>query len=45
MAKKKQADIGKIAWEREKPKKRPGRHAKSYSKRIPKRKRYKGQGR
>ena len=27
------------------PKKRPGKHAKSYSKRIPKRKKYRGQGR
>jgi len=27
------------------PKKRPGRHAKSYSKRIPRRKPYVGQGR
>ncbi len=26
-------------------KKRPGRHAKSYSKRIPKRSKYRGQGR
>lgn len=45
MAKKKKAAIGIITWEREKPRKRPGRHAKSYSKRIPQRKRYKGQGR
>ena len=27
------------------PKHRPGKHAKSYSKRIPKRKKYRGQGR
>ena len=27
------------------PKKRPGRHAKSYSKRTPSRKKYRGQGR
>ena len=27
------------------PKKRPGKHAKSYSKRIPRRKKYVGQGR
>ena len=27
------------------PKKRPGRHAKSYSKRIPRRKKSRGQGR
>ena len=26
-------------------KKRPGRHAKSYSKRVPRRKKYRGQGR
>ena len=30
---------------RPKPKKRPGRHAKSKSKRIPNKKKYKGQGR
>jgi len=27
------------------PKKRPGRHKKKYSKRIPRRKKYRGQGR
>ena len=31
--------------ERDKPRKRPLRHAKKYSKRVPKRKRYRGQGR
>ena len=30
---------------RDKPRKRPLRHAKKYSKRVPKRKRYRGQGR
>ena len=30
---------------RPKPRKRPGRHKKKYSKRIPRRKKYRGQGR
>jgi|TARA_Y100000004_G_C8622893_1_gene289603 hypothetical protein len=44
MAKKK-ASIGVITFVRDKPRKRPLRHAKKYSKRKPHRKRYRGQGR
>ena len=36
--------FGVSAYIRRTPKKRPGRHAKSYSKRIPHRKRSRGQG-
>ena len=43
MAKKK-SDIGNIVFIRDKPRKRPGRHAKKYSKRIPRRKKTRGQG-
>ena len=43
MAKKKSA-IGSITFIKEFPKKRPGRHAKSYNKRVPKRKKSRGQG-
>jgi hypothetical protein len=42
MAKKKKK--GDIVYIRNKPRKRPGRHAKKYSKRIPKRKKSRGQG-
>jgi hypothetical protein len=44
MAKKK-ASIGTITFFKETPKKRPGRHSKSYNKRVMKRKKYRGQGR
>jgi len=43
MAKKKSA-IGSITFIKEFPKKRPGRHAKSYNKKVPKRKKSRGQG-
>ena len=43
MAKKKQS-IGSITFIKELPRKRPGRHAKSYNKRLPKRKSQRGQG-
>ena len=43
MAKKK-SSIGTITFFKETPKKRPGRHAKSYNKRVPRRKRNRGQG-
>ena len=43
MAKKK-ASIGTITFFKETPKKRPGRHAKSYNKRVPNRKPNRGQG-
>jgi hypothetical protein len=43
MAKKKNS-IGAITFIKESPKKRPGRHAKSYNKRLPKRKQQIGQG-
>jgi hypothetical protein len=35
---------GANTYHKETPKKRPGRHAKSYSKRIPRRKKTRGQG-
>tara|TARA_R100001015_G_C4627500_1_gene187081 strand:+ start:2350 stop:2484 length:135 start_codon:yes stop_codon:yes gene_type:complete len=44
MAKKKSV-FGPSNYVKRTPKKRPGRHAKSYSKRIPSRKRNRGQGR
>lgn len=44
MAKKK-SGIGQITFFKETPKKRPGRHSKSYNKRSVKRKQYRGQGR
>ena len=37
--------FGVSNYKKQTPKKRPGRHAKSYSKRVPKRKKYRGQGR
>ena len=37
-------DVGVSSYIKKKPRKRPGRHAKSYSKRIPKRKKSRGQG-
>lgn len=43
MAKKK-GSIGVISYIRSKPRKRPGRHAKSYNKRIPNKKQRIGQG-
>jgi hypothetical protein len=43
MAKKKQS-IGTITFFKETPNKRPGRHAKSYNKRVPNRKKSRGQG-
>jgi len=43
MAKKKQS-IGSITFIKELPRKRPGRHAKSFNKRLPKRKKARGQG-
>ena len=43
MAKKK-GNIGTITFIKEFPRKRPGRHAKSFNKRLPKRKKYNGQG-
>ena len=43
MARKK-ANIGAITFIKEFPRKRPGRHAKSYHKRVPRRKKDRGQG-
>ena len=43
MARKK-AHIGAITFIKEFPRKRPGRHAKSYNKRVPRRKSQRGQG-
>jgi len=43
MAKKK-SSIGAITFIKESPRKRPGRHAKSYNKRLPKRKQQIGEG-
>ena len=43
MARKKAA-IGVVAYIKSAPRKRPKRHAKSYNKRVPKRKRNVGQG-
>ena len=43
MAKKK-SGIGAITFIKEFPRKRPGRHAKSFNKRVSKRKKSKGQG-
>ena len=37
--------FGVNVYHKSTPKKRPGRHAKSYSKRIPRRKKSRGQGR
>jgi hypothetical protein len=41
MAKK---SVGQITFFKETPRKRPGRHAKSFNKRVPKRKKSRGQG-
>jgi hypothetical protein len=41
---KKKGSIGVISLEKNTPKKRPGRHSKSYSKRKPRRKKSRGQG-
>jgi hypothetical protein len=41
---KKKGSIGVISLEKTTPKKRPGRHSKSYSKRKPRRKKSRGQG-
>jgi hypothetical protein len=43
MAKKKQS-IGTVTFIKEFPRKRPGRHAKSFNKRVPNRKKNRGQG-
>jgi len=43
MAKKK-SSIGSITFIKEFPRKRPSRHAKSFNKRLPKRKKQRGQG-
>ena len=40
----KRSAVGQITFFKETPKKRPGRHAKSFNKRVPKRKRSRGQG-
>jgi hypothetical protein len=44
MAKRKSV-FGVANYVKRTPKKRPGRHTKSYSKRVPRRKKYRGQGR
>ena len=41
----KRSAVGQITFFKETPKKRPGRHAKSFNRRIAKRKKYNGQGR
>ena len=41
----KRSNIGVNTWRKRTKKKRPGRHKKKYSKRIPRRKPYIGQGR
>jgi hypothetical protein len=40
----KKSAVGQISFFKETPKKRPGRHAKSFNKRLPKRKKARGQG-
>jgi hypothetical protein len=40
----KKSNIGNVLFIRDKPRKRPGRHAKKYSKRKPNRKKSRGQG-
>jgi len=40
----KKSAVGQITFFKETPKKRPGRHAKSFNKRLPKRKKTRGQG-
>lgn len=40
----KKSAVGQITFFKETPKKRPGRHAKSFNKRLPKRKKSRGQG-
>ena len=40
----KRSAVGQITFFKETPKKRPGRHAKSFNKRVPKRKASRGQG-
>jgi hypothetical protein len=40
----KRSAVGQITFFKETPKKRPGRHAKSFNKRLPKRKKSRGQG-
>ena len=40
----KRSAVGQITFFKETPKKRPGRHAKSFNKRVPKRKSSRGQG-
>lgn len=43
MAKKK-SSIGSVIFHKRTPKKRPGRHNKKFNKRVPRRKKYIGQG-
>jgi hypothetical protein len=40
----KKSAIGQVTFYKETSKKRPGRHAKSFNKRLPKRKKTRGQG-
>jgi hypothetical protein len=40
----KRSAVGQVTFFKETPKKRPGRHAKSFNKRIAKRKKSRGQG-
>ena len=40
----KKSNIGNVLFIRDKPRKRPGRHAKKYSKRKPNRKKSRGHG-
>jgi len=40
----KKSTIGQVTFYKETSKKRPGRHAKSFNKRLPKRKKTRGQG-
>jgi hypothetical protein len=40
----KKSAIGQVSFYKETPKKRPGRHAKSFNKKLPKRKGSRGQG-
>ena len=41
----KKSAVGQITFFKETAKKRPGRHAKSFNKRVPRRKKDRGQGR
>jgi hypothetical protein len=42
---KKKGNIGVVTLFKTTPKKRPGRHSKSFNNRLPSRKKYRGQGR